>query len=509
VKRREFSINYGKPFDEFISRIASSLQKDEELSSKYPVKWLAIKVLEGDEEVLKLINKSPCKEEVMQQLSEARKIFGEDMEVALAEKRYLIISEALPKILKGARPLTITDLLDKALLNKYVGIPVFLAMWWALFRFTFDVSTPFSDMIDMFFSWLGKITSSYISNEQLASFISDGILSGLGGVLVFLPPIFFLFLGLALLEDSGYLARAAFVMDRIMHKLGLHGKSFIPMLMGFGCNIPGIMATRTIDREEDRILTILVNPLISCSARLPVYILVGGAVLGSYAAAGVYSMYILGIVLAILMALLFRKTIPYFKGKPSPFILELPMYSRPTLRDTLVHMWERGSLFLKKAGTIIFLGIIVVWLLSSYPWEAVHAGEETILEKSYLGMFGHIIEPIFRPLGFNWMAAVALFLGFIAKEIVVGTFGVIFGVGSEETEAIQASLRENGIFTPLTGFAFMAFTLIYIPCVATVGVIYRETNSWKWTIFTVVYELILAYIVALAIIGIGHLLGYA
>lgn len=430
----------------------------------------------------------------------AREILGEEPEVAFAEKRYEFISEIMPKVLKGERPMTLSDLLDRAFLNKYVGIPIFLALWWALFRFTFDVSGPFSDLIDMFFCWLGEIAKGAIAHEQLASFVADGIIAGLGGVLVFLPPIFFLFFGLSLLEDSGYLARAAFVVDRVMYRLGLHGKSFIPMLIGFGCNIPGVMATRTIDREEDRILTILVNPLMSCTARLPVYVLIGGAVLGSYAAAGTYSMYILGIVLAVLMALLFRRIIPYFRGKPSPFILELPMYSTPTLRATLTHMWERGSLFLKKAGTIILAGIVVVWFLSSYPWG---------VEESYLYMLGRGLEPIFRPLGFDWRGAVGLFFGFIAKEIVVGSFAVIFGLGEEaEIAEIQQTIVNEGVFTPLTGLAFMAFTLIYIPCVACLGVIYRETASWKWTIFSVVYGLILAYITSLAIIGIGGLLGF-
>ena len=428
-----------------------------------------------------------------------KELLGEEAEVKLAEKRYEVISEILPKVLKGEKPLTRSDLLDKAFLNKYLGIPIFLALWWALFRFTFDVSAPLSDLIDVLFGKLGEISSMYIPNEQLASFVADGLIGGLGAVLVFIPPIFFLFFGLSILEDSGYLARAAFVVDRVMYKLGLHGKSFIPMLLGFGCNIPGIMATRTIDKEEDRILKILVNPLMSCSARLPVYVFVGGAVLGGYAAAGVYSMYFLGIGLAVLMALLFRKVIPYFKGKPSAFILELPMYAMPTLRSTLTHMWERGVLFLKKAGTIILLATIVIWALSAYPWEPVHAGSEPRIEASYIGAFGHILEPIFRPLGFDWRAAVALFFGFVAKEIVVDTFGVLGLGGAEE-------LRQ--VFTPVTGLAFMAFTLIYIPCLATIGIIYRETNSWKWTIFTVIYGLILAYLVASLIVGIGGLLGY-
>ncbi|HID16938.1 TPA: ferrous iron transport protein B, partial [Candidatus Bathyarchaeota archaeon] len=379
---------------------------------------------------------------------------------------------------------------------------IFLTFWWALFRFTYDVSGPFSSLIDVFFGWLSETIGERITNEHLASFVADGILGGLGGVLVFIPPIFFLFMGLSLLEDSGYLARAAFVVDRAMYKLGLHGKSFIPMLIGFGCNIPGIMATRTIDGEKDRLLTILVNPLMSCSARLPVYVLIGGAVLGAYAAAGMYAMYVLGVALAVLMALLFRRTIPYFKGKPSPFILELPMYARPTARSTLLHMWERGKLFLTKAGTVILFGIIAVWYLSTHPWGAP-------LEETYLVMFGRIIEPVFRPLGFDWRGAVALFFGFVAKEIVVGSLAVIFGLGEEpQIEMVQETIRSLRVFTPLTGFAFMAFTLIYIPCVATIGIIYRETNSWKWTLFTVIYELILAYAVSLLIVGIGHGLGY-
>lgn len=433
--------------------------------------------------------------------SKVKEMLGEDPEVFFAEKRYDFIKEMLPKVSKGVRPLTFSDMLDKALLNKYTGIPIFLVLWWALFRFTFDVSAPFSDLIDMFFCWLGEVASGTIINEQLSSLIDDGIIGGLGGVLVFLPPILFLFFGLSLLEDSGYLARAAFVVDRVLYKLGLHGKSFIPMLIGFGCNIPGIMATRTMDKEEDRILTTLVNPLMSCSARLPVYIMVSGAVLGVYAAAATYSMYILGIGLAVLMALLFRKIIPYFKGKPSPFILELPMYATPTLESTLIHMWERGSLFLKKAGTIILAGIIGVWFLSSYPWGAP-------LEETYLAMLGHALEPIFRPLGFNWMGAVALFFGFIAKEIVVGSFGILFGLEAEEPGEVIPALAESGIFTPLTGYAFMAFTLIYIPCIATIGVIYRETASWKWTVFSVVYGLMLAYVVSFAIVGVGGLLGF-
>jgi ferrous iron transport protein B len=357
-------------------------------------------------------------------------------------------------------------------------------------------------MVEMFFGWLGGLAEEGIANPHLASFVAGGICDGLGSVLGFVPPIFALFLALAILEDSGYMARAAFVMDRIMYKLGLHGRSFIPMMCGFGCNIPGIMATRSIENEKDRMITILVNPLMSCGARLPVYVLIAGVIFGSSYAAGtaVFSMYILGIALAIIMALIFRRTL--FKGKPAPFVLELPRYMMPTVKSVLLHMWERGRWFLIRAGTIIFAVVVIIWLLSVHPWAATEGGE--IIEASYIAGLGHFIEPIFAPFGWDWMAGVALIFGFLAKEVVVATYGMLLGVGEE---SVGDALVSIGVFTPLTGFAFMAFTLIYIPCVASIGVIARETNSVKWTVFSVVYLVALAFIVSGLIIGVGHLFG--
>ncbi len=434
-------------------------------------------------------------------MSLAREILGEDPEAYFVEKRYEHVKSIVSRVLRGRRTLTLSDLLDRVFLHRILGIPIFLALWWALFRFTFDVSAPLSDIVDILFSRLGDIARESVADPRLASLIADGVCAGLGSVLVFVPPIFFLFFGLAILEDSGYLARAAFVVDRALYKLGLHGRSFIPMLLGFGCNIPAIMATRTIDSEGDRLLTILVSPLMSCSARLPVYVLVGSAVLGAHAAAGVYSMYLLGILLAIAVALLFRRAIPFFRRRRSAFVLELPMYARPTLRSLLAHMYERGVVFLKKAGTVIFFMMIVVWFLATHPWEATAGGE--LVENSYVAALGRALEPVFRPLGFDWRSAVALFFGFLAKEIVVETLGLLLGVGEE---ALGSAIAE--MFTPVTGLAFMAFTLAYIPCVATVGVIYRETNSVKWTLFAIAYELLLAYALALSIVCIGRALGY-
>lgn len=416
-------------------------------------------------------------------------------EALIPERRYEVASKITQKVVKKreTKP-SISDALDQVFLHKWLGLPIFFAMLWAAFRWTFDASAPVSDAIDAFFSWLGEIAAT-VPNEVLASFLSDGLCGGLGFVLVFVGPIFFLFFALGLLEDSGYLARAAFLMDRLMHRFGMHGRSFICMLMGFGCNLPAIMSTRTIADEKDRLTTILVNPLMSCSARLPVYVVVAGAVMGQYASAAVFSMYVLGLALALMMALLFRRVL--FGGEPSPFIMELPPYSKPLMRNVFIYMWERGVVFLKKAATILLAGALILWFLSTFPWGAG-------VENSYAGLLGHAIEPLLRPLGFDWRLAVALFFGFMAKEVVVEALGILYGVEGEE--AVSAILANS--ITPLTGYAFMAFTLIYIPCLATIGIIKSETGSWKWTLFSIVYLLALAYIVSALIVALGHLLGF-
>ena len=432
-------------------------------------------------------------EEIRRIREELSRELGEDLDVLLPTKRYEVAEDVFKKsVRRRGEKLTLTDMLDHVFLHRALGIPIFLTLMYAVFQFAYSVSEPFMVMLEAAFGWLGSLVGE--TGTPLASLWADGICGGLGFVLVFIFPIFFLFLALAVLEDSGYLPRAAFVMDRLMHRLGLHGRSFIPLLLGFGCNLPAIMATRVIDDERDRLITILVNPLMSCSARLPVYMLLAGAFFGAYAGAAVFSMYVLGIALAILMALLFRKTIPQLRGKPAPFILELPPYLRPTLRGVLLKTWQRAVVFLKKAATILFAGAIVLWALASFPWGAP-------LEVTYAGMLGHALEPLLRPLGFDWKCAVALLFGFLAKEIVVETFGILYGVAGEEGIATAVAAH----MTPVTAFAFMAFTLIYLPCLATFGIVKTETGSWKWTLFLVAYELILAYVVAAVIIGIGSL----
>jgi len=416
---------------------------------------------------------------------------------AIANARYELIGEILGKSMeRTSKPKSFSDLVDIVVLDKYLGIPIFLTLMWAVFQFAFSVSVPFSDAIDMFFSFAADWAKSSISNEILASLIGDGIFGGLGFVLVFLPPIAFVFIALGILEDTGYLPRAAFVMDKAMTKVGLHGKSFIPMLLGFGCNVPAIMATRTIENDVDRKISIMVNPLMSCSARLPVYVLFAGVFFAGYEGAVIVSMYLLGIILAALMATIIRKI--FFGGKPSPLLMEMPEFSVPSAKSVLNGAWIRTQIFLRKAATILFIGAVVIWFLSNFPWEATGGGE--VLENSYAASIGHAVEPVIKPLGLNWKAGVALFSGFMAKEIVVGTFGILYGVG--EGEIGTAILHD---FNPVTALAMMAITLIYLPCLATMGVLKRELGEWKWVGLVIVYELLLAYLVAAMIVGIGRL----
>jgi ferrous iron transport protein B len=371
---------------------------------------------------------------------------------------------------------------------------------WAMFQFTFTLGEPLIGWTEALFAWfseaIGTLLAVLGAGELLTSLVKDGIITGVGSVLVFIPPIFLLFFAISLLEDSGYMARAAYIVDRFMHSLGLHGKSFIPLLIGFGCNTPAIMATRTLENKSDRMITILINPLMSCAARLPVYVLFAGAFFGANQGMIIFSLYILGIVLAILMGVLFKRFL--FKGETSHFVMELPPYRIPTLKSTLIHMWERGSAFIRKAGTIILAVVILVWVLASLP-----AGVEYASQESILGRIGSFVAPVFNPAGFGtWEAAAALIFGILAKEVVVGTLAVVYGIGEAGLSSVIAQY-----WTPLSAYAFMVMTLIYVPCVASIAAIKRETNSWGWMFFAVGYSLILGWLVAVLIYQIGKLLG--
>ncbi|WP_094227679.1 ferrous iron transport protein B [Methanolobus psychrotolerans] len=491
-------IGYGNEIEEKILDIEKVLIEDEKRDKRYPLRWVSIRLLEGDDNVKGKIVNSPVYGRVMAIIDS---IDQEEYEAEIADKRYLAINTIFPQMCTRANDtLTKSDMIDRVLTNKYLGIPIFLALMWGAFELTFAFATPFMDMIDLAATWASEYVSSSIHPDWLASLVGDGIIGGVGAVLVFVPNIFILFFLLSLLEGSGYLARAAFIMDKLMYKIGMHGKSFIPMLMGFGCNVPAIMAARSIEDEKDRLITILIVPFISCGARLPIYVLFAGTFFGRQAGTVIFAMYILGIAIAIVSAKILRETI--VKGKPAPFIMELPPYRVPTLKTSLIHMWDNGFMYIKKAGTIILAGVVVIWVLASFPW-----GVEYGSEASYVGSIGHAVEPLMKPLGFDWKISVALIFGLVAKEIVVASIGVLYGTGDSSEALSERLLADSGV-TALSSLSLMAFSLLYMPCVATVGVIKKETGSWKWTIFAIVYGIVVAWIIAFLIYQGGRLLGY-
>jgi ferrous iron transport protein B len=430
----------------------------------------------GSEEVFRARDKS---------LSRLRGIYGDDAESVIADARYGFISGLLKDVLKkpAIERLTLSDRIDKVVLNRWLGIPLFLGILYGVFEFTFVVSTPFMDWIEAGFGWLAERASAI--GGWGGAFLADGVIGGVGSVLVFVPVIFLLYIALSILEDSGYLARAAFVMDRLMHRIGLHGRSFVPLMLGFGCNVPAIMATRAIENPKDRLVTILVSPMVSCGARLPIYTLFAAAFFSAHQGMVVFSMYGIGIILAILLAWLFRKRL--LPGESGHFVMELPPYRFPTVTGVITHMWERGKVFLIRAGTIIFAVVILIWLLDY---------------NGVLEPIGRAIAPIFGPAGFGqWQAAVTLIFGVLAKEVVVGTFGTLFPGAESLGHTIGVELG----WTSLTAFSFMVMSLVYVPCMAVIAVIRRETNSWKWTGFTIGYTLILGWGLATLIYQIGRL----
>ncbi|WP_292468406.1 ferrous iron transport protein B [Methanolobus sp.] len=491
-------IGYGSEIEDKILEIEKALSEDENRDKRYPLRWVSIRLLEGDSNVKRKISDSPVYGRVMEIIDS---IDQEEYEAEIADKRYLAINTIFPQMCTRANDtLTKSDMIDRVLTNKYLGIPIFLALMWGAFELTFAFATPFMNMIDIASTWFADYVSSSLQPEWLASLVGQGIIGGVGAVLVFVPNIFILFFLLSLLEGSGYLARAAFIMDKLMYKIGMHGKSFIPMLMGFGCNVPAIMAARSIEDEKDRLITILIVPFVSCGARLPIYVLFAGTFFGRQAGTVIFAMYVLGIVIAIISAKLLRGTI--VKGKPAPFIMELPPYRFPTLKTSIIHMWDNGFMYIKKAGSIILVGVVVIWVMASFPWGVEYGSEE-----SYVGSLGHAVEPLLKPLGFDWKISVALIFGLVAKEIVVASMGVLYGSG-DSSEALSERLLADPGITALSSLSLMAFSLLYMPCVATVGVIKKETGSWKWTMFAIVYGVAVAWITAFVIYQGGTLLGY-
>jgi ferrous iron transport protein B len=498
---------YGRQVDEAIEAVEAEVLQVPELVAGHPARWLAICLLIGDETHLPESREAEPRIQHVLRVARAAARHLEDVtsdtaESAIIDGRYGAIQGVYRETVSEPERSreTPSDRVDRVLLHRIWGVPLLLVAMAVMFQLTFWVGAYPSGWIEAGCAALGKHLSGFLAEGPVRSFVVDGIIGGVGGVLVFVPQIFILFAVIAFLEDSGYMARAAFLMDRVMHRMSLHGKAFIPMIMGFGCNVPAIMATRTLESPRDRLVTILVAPLMTCSARLPVYAVVAGAMFGSRAGLVVLSMYAMGIVLAAIVARLLRRHV--VPGEEEPFVLELPPYHRPTLKGTVIHTWERGKLFLQKAGTVILAGSIMMWFLSAFPWGVEVAGPE-----SYAGQAGRFLAPLMKPLGFGWQETVALISGFVAKEIVVSTMSVLYGLGREAGTVQLGEAIRQGHLTPLSGYAFMAFVLIYSPCLAAMGAIRRETASWKWTLFAVGYLTALAWLVAFIIYQGGRMLG--
>ncbi|NJL05392.1 MAG: ferrous iron transport protein B [Chloroflexaceae bacterium] len=564
-------MRYDSPIEAAITQISAVLATHATLATQYPPRWLAIQLLEGDEGLTTLVqaapNSTPLLEQVASQHAHLSAHYNDDLDVVLADQRYRFVHQVVQHTLTrpAAPAATISDRIDQIVTHKWLGIPIFLMLMWAVFKLTTDVSAPMLDWVDGVIS--GPLTTWSIAllgalglgGTWFESLVVDGVIAGVGGVLVFVPVLFALYFALALLEDSGYMARAAFVMDRLMRTLGLHGKSFLPMIVGFGCNVPAIYATRTLERQQDRILTGLLVPFMSCSARLPVYVLLAAIFFPAQTGLVVFGLYLLGILVAILLGIILKHTL-FKSSEQIPFILELPPYRMPTVQSIWQQMWERTAAFVRKAWTIIMVTSIVVWLLIAIPVRGTGSFAATDMDDSAFAAVSGSIAPIFAPLGFgSWEASGALLTGFVAKEVVVSTMSQIYAVEAEAAEdaeatlsvvdglteivtsfgtaaldtlkaipliigvnlaeaeeeaeptalmgALQASFEQaSGGHGALAALAFMVFVLLYTPCMVAVAAARQEFgNKWMWV--SIIGQFGLAWLVALVVFQIGRLLG--
>jgi ferrous iron transport protein B len=555
---RHIHINYGNNIEERIKIIQEKIKQNISLTDKFSSRFLAIKLLEKDKNVNELIqvceNKSEILNTVYKSIEILEKSLKEDSETLVTDAKYGFIAGALKETYKDSPNLILKNSskkIDSFLTHKLLGFPLFILIMWIMFQATFTLGKYPMGWIDNLVNLLGNWVNNNLAASSFKDLLIDGVIHGVGGVIVFLPNILILFLFISLMEDTGYLARAAFIVDKLMHKIGLHGKSFIPLIMGFGCNVPAIMSTRTIESRNDRILTILINPFMSCSARLPVYILIIGAVFPNHSGNILFSIYIFGIIIAALMAILFKKTL--FKAKDIPFVMELPPYRMPTIKNTTKHMWSKATQYLKKMSGVILIAAIIVWALGYFPRETNYTKDynniknslknelitqnsttaniisinEKIrevnnsmkaehLENSYIGRIGKFIEPVMSPLGFDWRMSVSLAAGITGKEIVVSTLGVLFqaegspGLNNQTLiyklkNTTKNSTSKEKLFNPLTALSYLVFVLIYFPCIAAIAAVKKETGTWKWAAFTVFYTTALAWILAFLVQIIGKL----
>ena len=511
-RSRKIKLSYGDEVDEELKKIQAIILENEKHERQTSL-WTSIKLLEKDSRTRQALSQKKyifeLQEIISASVNHLQKIYAQDIETILTTARYGFIKGLEKEVLQREKvqEKKFAKKLDNLLTNRFFGMPIFFLIIWILFQLTFQISGPMVNQIRNIFENLGAYSALTLSelgtSALLISFVKDGVIGGVGGVVSFVPIIGVMFLMITLLEDTGYMARVAYVMDGFMHKIGLHGKAFIPLILGFGCNVPGIMATRTLEKKEDRLLSILINPFFSCGARLPIYALFAGLFFASHQGWIIFSLYFLGVTLAFIFGFIFKKL--FFKGLSTPFVIELPPYRWPTLKGVVIHIWERIWLFVKKAGTIILAFSLLVWVLANFPIGVTYAAKESLA-----GTIGQMISPILKPLGFgNWQAAVALIFGIAAKEAIVGIFGTLYNVPTGELSAgahLNPGLMAD--FTPLSAYSFMIFVLLYVPCMATLSTIKKETNSWKWPIFVFCYTLILAWLVSFLFYQTGRYLGF-
>ena len=512
---RHIHIQYNPEIELSIGRLQDGIWKLPDFSDLFSSRFIAIKLLEKNKDILSILTDDFEADELVRlaerEILRIESLYKEDIETLFADSRYGFISGALKETLvKSEKNLTDsspTSKIDAILTHKWLGFPIFLLFLWIMFQSTFNLGKYPVGWIESGVSALSGWVHGGLSPGILRDLLVDGIIGGVGGVLVFLPNILILFLFISFMEDTGYMARVAFIMDKLMHLIGLHGKSFIPLIMGFGCNVPAIMATRTIENKGDRLITMLILPLMSCSARLPVYILIAGIVFPNHAANTIFLLYLIGVLLSIIMALIFKSTL--FRKKEAPFVMELPPYRSPRMKAVGKHMWFRSQLYLKKMGGIILIASMVIWALGYFP--RTEGTKMQQLENSAIGHIGKAIEPALSPLGFDWKMSVALLSGVTAKEVVISTLGVLYQDEDSEKplqERMMESRHDSGkltgekVYSPKAAMAFMLFVLIYVPCIAVLAAIRRESGSWKWSLFTIFYMTALAWLVA----KIGYIL---
>ncbi|MBR8705506.1 ferrous iron transport protein B [Bacteroides pyogenes] len=503
---RHIHINHGPDLEKAIDAVKEEVSENESIRHKYSTRFLSIKLLENDKDIERLVLQLPNGNKIIGMRDKMSKRYketnGEECESAITDAKYAFISGALKETFTDnhLEKQQTTKMIDAIVTHRFWGYPIFFLFMFLMFQATFVLGEYPMQGIVWMVEKFGDFVRGYMNDGPLKDMIVDGIIGGVGGVIVFLPNILILYFCISLMEDSGYMARAAFIMDKIMHKMGLHGKSFIPLVMGFGCNVPAVMASRTIENRKSRLITMLINPLMSCSARLPVYLLLVGAFFPGTASLVLLSIYVIGILLAVLFARLFSKFL--VKGDDSPFVMELPPYRMPTAKSIFRHTWEKGAQYLRKMGGIIMIASIIIWFLGYYPNHETYPTVVEQQENSYIGQLGRAMEPIIKPLGFDWKLGIGLLSGAGAKELVVSTLGVLYA-GDSDVDTV--SLSERISITPLVAFCYMLFVLIYFPCIATLAAIKQESGSWKWALFAATYTTLLAWLLSFAVYQIGSL----